>query len=127
MTRLEQWLQWKVVGKWTRRTRPRKNRYSGPYRDPQYLDWIRSQPSCVSGEGPCQAAHTGHDGGMRQKSSDLTAVPLTPREHREYHRIGRAEFERRYGVDFDYIVEGLTTEYWSGLSAAELQRFREAA
>jgi hypothetical protein len=27
-------------------------------------------------------------------------VPLTPAEHREYHRIGKADFARRHALDF---------------------------
>jgi hypothetical protein len=43
------------------------------------------------------------------------AVPLLPHcGGRSYHRLGRAEFERRNGIDFDVIAEGLFTE-WSAL------------
>jgi hypothetical protein len=51
------------------------------------------------------------------KASDYSGVPLNIFCHREYHRIGKQEFERLHGIDFDLIVEGLTTEWWSRKAA----------
>lgn len=79
---------------------PRNPLPHGPLRDEAYKAWIRQQPSLVSGKTPCDAAHTGSDGGMGQKASDDTCVPLTRAEHREYHRIGKAAFEKRYRLNF---------------------------
>lgn len=65
--------------------------------DKQYREWVRRQPSCLSGQfsewvngqGRCVAAHvrragesgTGHKG-------DYACVPLTDAEHRLQHQHG---------------------------------------
>jgi hypothetical protein len=36
---------------------------------------------------------------MSQKPSDSSCLPLTWDEHREYHRIGKAAFEARHGIE----------------------------
>ena len=116
MTRLEQILRWKILGEWVQRPRRCRSFYRGPARDDDYKVFIRGQPCCACGRFPSEAAHTGQDGGMAQKSSDYSCVPLCNACHtagrRAYHRIGREEFERLHGIDFDVIVEGLFTE-WS--------------
>jgi hypothetical protein len=44
---------------------------------------------------------------MGQKSSDYSCIPLTPEEHREYHRLGRPDFEGKYGIDCGAICRRL--------------------
>ena len=83
-----------------------------PIRNYKYRAWIRSLPSAVSGEGPCDACHTGTDGGIGQKSSDLSCIPLTRQEHQEYHQIGKKDFERKYGLDLFALVQRLN-RIWS--------------
>ena len=107
------WLYHQIHGKPLGKASPRKPR-RGPARDYRYKAWIRSLPSMVSGKHGCEAAHTGSDGGMSMKASDYTCVPLTPEEHREYHQIGRASFERKYGVSFQQAVRRLS-ELWFSL------------
>jgi hypothetical protein len=118
MTRLEQFLRWTVLGDRVRRAPRLRAVYRGPVRDDNYKVFIRLQPCCVCGRTPAEAAHTGRDGGMRQKSSDYSCVPLCRCCHtaggKSYHRIGRKEFERQHGIDFDIVTEGLFTE-WSAL------------
>ena len=74
-------------------------------------------PSLMSGLSPCDACHTGTDGGMSQKASDLSCVPLTREAHQEYHRIGKREFDRRYHVNFAREVKRLNAE-WRKLTKA---------
>jgi hypothetical protein len=95
---------WQITGR--RPSSPRRDfsNRRGPARNWRYRAWIRSQPSVVSERPGCEAAHTGVDGGMRQKASDYSCVPLTPEEHREYHRIGKEAFERLHGIDFAGLV-----------------------
>ena len=54
----------------------------GPDRDAAHLACIRTLPyiACQL-EGRSEAAHTGSDGGMSQKASDLSCVPLCPDCH----------------------------------------------
>ena len=118
MTQLAQFLRWKIFGEWVPRSPPRRKPYRGPARDDDYKTFLRAQPCCACGRMPSEAAHTGSDGGMGQKASDYSCVPLCTFCHtaggKSYHRIGRKEFERRNGIDFDIIMEGLFTE-WSAL------------
>ena len=102
-----QYLQYAVNGRKVRFRRPPRKGRIGPPRDLRYKAWIRSLPSPVSGQSGCEAAHTGTDGGMRQKASDYSRIPLTPEEHREYHAIGKKEFSERHGLDIDALVKRL--------------------
>ena len=78
-------------------------------RDPNYLRFIRSLPSAVSGRGPCQAAHTGPHG-LGQKSSDLSCIPLTRREHAEYDANPRG-FAEKHGLDIPALITRLNATY----------------
>lgn len=60
--------------------------------DEAYLEWVRTQPSCISGKGPCEAAHVRrlkYGSGTADKGK-MNAVPLTPEEHRDQHHGGEA-------------------------------------
>ena len=96
-----------VWGKPAPRKSPRKPAGRGPARNWKYRAWIRTLPSAASGASGCEACHTGSDGGMRQKSSDYSCIPLTPEEHRELHRIGREDFERKYEISIARYVRSL--------------------
>lgn len=89
----------------------RKRAYRGPARDPRYLAWIRLQPSVVSGNWPCEAAHTGSDGGIGIKASDTSCIPLTHYEHCEYHQMGRVAYGLLHGLDFVSLVKQLNREW----------------
>ena len=113
---LRKWLAREVLGK-TLRKPPAKER-RGPVRDAAYLSWIRTLPCTACGiEGRSEAAHTGRDGGLSQKASDLSCVPLCADCHTmrpdSYHRIdgGRRAFERRYRVSFAREVKRLNAEW----------------
>jgi hypothetical protein len=107
MTRTVRFLRYAVLGETARPPRRSPRRRRGPARNWKYKAWIRSLPSAVSGAGPCEAAHTGTDGGMSQKASDYSCVPLTAAEHRQYHQLGRGGFEARYGVNCRDLVARL--------------------
>lgn len=96
---LEKWLAKEVLGKDIKRKPPGKARRAKPDRNSLYRAWIRTLPSALSNRTPCEACHTGTDGGMSQKSSDYSCIPLTPAEHREYHQIGKPAFEHRHNLD----------------------------
>jgi hypothetical protein len=55
-----------------------------------YLEAIRRLPSCVSGHSPVQPHHLrmALERGVGMKATDRWAVPLTPAEHYNVHRIG---------------------------------------
>jgi hypothetical protein len=107
---LRSYLAYTILGRKPMRQAKTAQR-KGPPRDEAYKAWIRTQPSLISGLTPCEACHTGNDGGMSMKASDFSCVPLTWEEHREYHRIGKAAFEKRYGLSFSSARKKLLTEW----------------
>jgi hypothetical protein len=118
MTRLEQYLSFVVLDKRTKPARrPVRVTRRGPARNPRYLAYIRTLPCCVCGAFRVEASHTGSDGGMRQKASDFSAVPLCHRCHRTgkraYHVIGKRAFEALHAISFDAIAARLMAE-WGG-------------
>ena len=104
-------LVWLVWGR-NPEMKPRREERRGPPRDSRYRAWIRTLP-CVTCGSNCQieAAHTGTDGGMSQKASDYSCVPLCMNCHTAgrtaYHRVGKLEFERNRGIDFARLVREL--------------------
>jgi hypothetical protein len=116
VTRTLRYLRFAVLGITAHpRRAPRKRLgYRGPVRNSAYRLWIRSLPSVVSGCWPCEAAHTGSDGGTGIKASDLSCVPLADFEHREYHQIGKVRFALKYGLDFEALVARLNAVYGIG-------------
>jgi hypothetical protein len=94
----------------------RANKSTGPARDARYRAWIRSLRCCVCGlESAGEAAHTGRVGGMRQKAPDYSCIPLCrncqAQNAESYHRMGRAEFERRHRLDLAGIVIRLNRDW----------------
>jgi hypothetical protein len=88
----------------------------GPPRDKAYLAWIRERPCLACGlEGRSEAAHTGTDGGLSQKASDYSVVPLCADCHTQapgaYHRVSKRTFEQRHRVCFARIVARLNREW----------------
>ena len=71
-------------------------------------------------EGRSEAAHTGTDGGMSQKASDYSCVPLCGDCHTQapdsYHRIGMRAFEQRHGLSLAAVVDRLQRD-WRGKCA----------
>ena len=112
---LRSYLAWAIHGRKPQR-RARTSTRKGPPRDEDYKAWIREQP-CIACKRQrlSEAAHTGEDGGMSQKASDYSCVPLCSDCHTQapgaYHRIGKRAFERRHGLCFARIVAGLNREW----------------
>ncbi len=80
-----------------------------PIRNERYLAFIRRQASVVSGLGPCDACHTGPHG-ANQKTSDLSAIPLTRREHAAFDADPRG-FAQLHGLDIPDLIEGYNAVY----------------
>jgi len=92
--------------------KPRKVRRTSVPRNWRYKAWVRTLPSAVSGYHGCEAAHTGSDGGARLKASDYSCIPLTAREHYEYHQIGKESFELKYGINCAAIVTRMNDRWF---------------
>jgi hypothetical protein len=85
-----------------------------PFRNPGYLQWIRTLPCSVCHTTRAvEAAHTGPHG-LSQKSSDLTAIPLCARHHRtgndSYHRLGPRKFAEVHQVNIRAIAARLSAK-----------------
>jgi hypothetical protein len=112
MKNLERYLMFAIHGrKPARRPRRRRINSRGPVRDWKYRAWIRSLPCAACGSThQVEAAHTGSDGGMAQKPSDTSCVPLCNDCHQSapvsYHRNREA-----MGMDFRELVERLNAAY----------------
>lgn len=93
-----------------------------PVRDPAYLAWLRTQ-RCVIGEfvtgsescitRSIEAAHTGVRG-LRQRASDLEALPMCVRHHRTgpdaHHVLGKRFFEH-HGIERETMIEIVRHRY----------------
>ena len=83
-----------------------------PYRDKDYIEFIREQPCCVTGlinsTRESVVAHHTESRGMGTKCSDYKTVPLCQSIHLELHQIGKKRFLDKYMVDFkDVIIQCL--------------------
>jgi hypothetical protein len=93
----------------------------GSERCAKYLEWIRTLNclvcQCAQNDWWIEAAHTAALGprGLRQKTSDFSAVPLCANHHRfapdSYHALGERSFAQRHGLDLVMIVQGLIEAY----------------
>lgn len=80
-------------------TRRRMGKPDPRWRSRKYLDWVKTQPSCVSGKPADDPHHIKRPGfGGTSKCSDLFAIPLTREEHDELHHIGWRAWEEKYQI-----------------------------
>jgi hypothetical protein len=87
-----------------------------PFRNPGYLQWIRTLPCSVCRTTRAiEAAHTGPHG-LSQKSSDLCAIPLCVMHHRtgddSYHKLGPRKFAEVHHLNIRAIVARLSAKPW---------------
>lgn len=74
------------------------------------VEWVKAQPSVVSGKRPCENAHIEGDGGSH-KADFTKIVPLTFHEHRVELHASRAAFEAKYGIDLDVAAAQTDARY----------------
>ena len=86
------------------------------YGGSERAEWVTRQPSVVSGVHPCVNAHV-RTGGVSRKADARWVVPLTPAEHDELHRIGKASFEAAHHIDLDHEA-AITDARWEQYVAA---------
>lgn len=117
---LRRWLMKEVHGVEIPRKPPQKAFHAlgqPPARNWKYRAWIRTLPCAVCGSEHAEAAHTGSDGGMSQKASDYTTIPLCADCHTQsptsYHRIGRIAFEQMHDLDIAGLVRRLNRIFWT--------------
>jgi hypothetical protein len=120
------WLYMQVHGKMPKRKGPRRSTGRGPARSWKFKAWIRTQAcACCGSTHDVEAAHTGSDGGTRQKASDYSCIPLCSDCHTQaphsHHRDREACEQRildRHGVTIVELVRTLNSEWKLGKEQA---------
>lgn len=85
-----------------------------PFRSRRYLDWVKSQPSVISGLPADDPHHIKVKGYGGTKTSDLWAIPLTRAEHDELHR-GVEAWEEKHGSQWKFAAETIERAVSAGV------------
>ncbi len=94
----------------------KREAFARAYGGAERVDWIKGQPSILSGARPCVNAHV-KTGGMGRKADARWIVPLTAAEHDELHRIGQRTFEAKYAIDLAFWAQVIDAR-WEAYRAA---------
>lgn len=98
-----------------------------PLKAPEYLAWVRTQPSAASGMIGCVAHHRIGGRLSQRKTSDFEAMPLTDTEHLELHS-SMADFVNKYGVtEADMVKATLLEAIRLGVLTFDARAARELA
>jgi hypothetical protein len=76
------------------------------WRCKKYTDWVKTQPSVLSGlpaDDPHHIMGHGLTGGT--KAPDWACIPLTRQEHTDFHNISRDVWEAMYGSQADLLLK----------------------
>ena len=119
------WLYMQVHGVKPKRRSPRRSAGRGPARDWRYKAWIREQAcACCGSSHDVEAAHTANDGGMAQKGSDRSCIPLctdchtqAPHAHHRDREACEARIFVRHNMTIAQLVKDLNREWKLGLEA----------
>lgn len=68
-----------------------------------HQEWIRWQPSVVTGRTPCVAAHV-RGGGIARRADACWTVPMTYFEHQRMHNQGQESYAAEHGLDLDALA-----------------------
>lgn len=94
---------------------------------PDYLAWVRSQPSAASGLVGCHAHHRISGRYSQRKVPDFEAMPITPHEHTQLH-AGMEDFIREYGkTEWEMIGRTLLEAIRLGIFVYDAKAARELA
>lgn len=80
------------------------------YKNPKYLEFIRTLPCAVCTRSGVEAHHA-DTGGVGIKCNDTRAIPLCHRCHMEYHALGKDTFQKRHNIDFKVTQIGCLEEF----------------
>jgi hypothetical protein len=77
--------------------------------DRAFLDWLKTQPSALTGKTPCDPCHyrTAANSGIGCKPL-WSAIPLTREEHMRQHQVGQYNFMPRqwWEMQVAYYLNG---------------------
>lgn len=102
----------KTLGNFREKTKRPKSR---AYRqDPEHLEFIRSLPSCLSGEYGCDPHHllSAPGRGVGLKAPDWWTVPLARMEHDRLHRECGSKTEEEWFVAQGVMPHILARTLW---------------
>lgn len=78
------------------------------WRNQKYLEWVKSQPSCISGFPADDAHHLkGHGFGGTVKAPDWATIPLTREEHTDFHNSPITYWEVEHGSQLEHVARTL--------------------
>lgn len=80
------------------------------WRSETYLEWVRTQPSCISGAEGTEPHHVkGHGLGGSVKAPDYMTIPLTREEHSWFHSPagGCITWEKTHGNQLEHVARTL--------------------
>lgn len=101
----------------------KKTEFARKYGSVERIEWMRWQPSIISGQTPCVGAHV-KSGGTGRKSDSCWIVPLTDAEHKEMDdQIGKRAFERKYGIDLAVEAQKIEARWQRERSAGPVHAF----
>ena len=121
------WLYQQVHGEKPPRKGPRRSRSGrGPARSWRFKAWVRTLACAACGStDDVEAAHTGNDGGMAQKSSDYSCIPLctdchtqAPHAHHRNREACEQQIHGRLGLSVGELVKTLNAEWKLGKEQA---------
>ena len=95
-----------------------------PARDKKFLAWMATQPCCVTGEFPATTHHVRFCGSPKDDRRTIRLIgPLhlltaeTPGRPC-IERIGKAAFEKRYGISIEAEIAALNRRYGNERASA---------
>ena len=90
---------------------------------PEYLAWVRSQPSAATGMVGCIAHHRIGYRHSQRKVDDFQTLPLTDAEHKRLHDKGVHEFEQECGsTEWEMIGRTLHAAVKAGVLVLDKKR-----
>lgn len=106
---------------------PKPSKPDKRFRSVAHCNFVRSHAccACTAGMPPIEVAHVRSrtDGGMGMKPGDYWTISLCRNCHAEQHRVGEAEFERRYGIDMKALARAFVQ---ASPKRRELEQARDA-
>jgi len=120
------WLYQQIHDRKPPRRSPRRSSGRGPARSWKFKAWIRTLACAACGStDDVEAAHTGNDGGMAQKPSDYSCIPLctdchtqAPYSHHRDREACEARILAQAGLSVVDLVKTLNAEWKLGKEQA---------
>jgi len=78
------------------------------WRCQKYIDWVKTQPSCISGLPADDPHHIkGHGFSCGLRAPDWATIPLTREEHTRFHNVGQKKWEEINGSQLEHVARTL--------------------